>query len=67
MLEEQIREAKDEPILEKRITGYQRPDSILEDTIEKKDIELAEMSQEDEVATMQNIVAEGGNLIQYQD
>ena len=64
MLEEQIREAKDEAeSLKNELQDTKEQIVILEDTIEKKDIELAEMSQvRDEVATItENIVAEGGN------
>ncbi len=64
MLEAQIQEAKDEAeSLKNELQDTKEQIVILEDTIEKKDIELAEMSQvRDEVATItENIVAEGGN------
>ena len=64
MLEEQIREAREEAhALKDELQETKEQIIVLEETIEKKDIELTEMSQvRDEVATItENIVAEGGD------
>ncbi|HII48915.1 MAG TPA: hypothetical protein HA330_03410 [Candidatus Thalassarchaeaceae archaeon] len=64
MLEEQIREAREEAhALKDELQETKEQIVVLEETIEKKDVELTEMSQvRDEVATItENIVAEGGD------
>ena len=64
MLEEQIREAREEAhALKDELQETKEQIIVLEETIEKKDVELTEMSRvRDEVATItENIVAEGGD------
>ncbi|MFL2978276.1 MAG: hypothetical protein ACJZ59_04390 [Candidatus Thalassarchaeaceae archaeon] len=64
MLEEQIREAREEAhALKDELQETKEQIVVLEETIEKKDVELNEMSQvRDEVAIIaENIVAEGGD------
>ena len=64
MLEDQIREAKEESeALKEELQETKEQIIILEDTLEKKEIELEEINQvRDEVATInEKILSEGGD------